>query len=91
MYRAVTWLSNVKVRITKTPDQEELDGVRLDNMRPGAVREVSSSIGSWLITERCAEPEMRRDCRAHEEEFLIGGDSTPDDVSGTPRRRSNDR
>lgn len=50
----------MKVRIRKTPDVDELDGVRLDDMQPGAIREVSSSIGAWLITERCADVEMRR-------------------------------
>ena len=70
MYPAVTQWVIVKVRISKTPDEAELDGVRLDNMRPGSVREVSPSIGSWLIAERYAEPEMRRDCRMHEEDFL---------------------
>ena len=53
---------------------EELDGVRLDGMKPGVVREVSPSIGAWLIAERYAEPEMRRDVRAHEEDFLVERD-----------------
>jgi hypothetical protein len=42
------------------PDKDELDGVRLDNMEPGTVREVSTSIGAWLIAEGFAELEMRR-------------------------------
>lgn len=36
-----------------------MDGVKLDRLSPGAVREVSASIGSWLIAEGYAEPEMR--------------------------------
>ena len=81
----------MKVRIRKTPDVDELDGVRLDDMRPGSVREVSPSIGAWLIAERCAEPEMRRDNRAHEEYFLAVRPSTTGHVSSGPRRRSSER
>ena len=91
VYPAVTQLANVKVRIRKTPEQDELDGVRLDDMKPGTVREVSPSIGSWLIAERYAEPEMRCDIRAHEEDFLIARSTALDRVSRTPRRRSNER
>jgi hypothetical protein len=49
----------VKVRIKVTPSEREMDGVTLGNMAPGSVREVSSSIGSWLIAQGYAEPEMR--------------------------------
>ena len=72
-------------------DAEELDGVRLDDMMPGSVREVSPSIGAWLIAERYAEPEMRQDVRAHEEDFLVTRDTAADRVSRTPRRRSDER
>jgi hypothetical protein len=50
----------VKVRIKKTPREAELDGIRLDTLTCGQVREVSASIGSWLIAQGYAEPEMRR-------------------------------
>ena len=50
----------VKVRITQTPRECELDGVRVDQFERGSVREVSASIGSWLIAEHYAELEMRR-------------------------------
>ena len=50
----------MKVRITNTPREHELDGVEVDKYERGSVREVSPSIGSWLIAERYAEPEMRR-------------------------------
>ena len=80
----------MKVRIRKTPDIEELDGVRLDDMKPGMVREVSPSIGSWLIAERYAEPEMRHDLRMYEDDFLVHRD-TASDRSKSPRRRSNER
>jgi hypothetical protein len=78
----------VKVRIKKRPQEEELDGVRLDSMRPGIVREVSPIIGAWLIAERYAVPEMRRDAKAHEEDFLREPESTV--VNDGPRRRRSD-
>jgi len=81
----------VKVRISKTPDLPELDGVRLDDMTPGSVREVSSSIGAWLIAERYAEPEMRADIHAHEEDFLIARESITEVLSRPARRRSHER
>ena len=90
MSPAVTEWVNVKVRIRKKPDVAVLDGVRLDDMMPGAVREVSSSIAAWLVAKRYAEPEMRRDIRAHEEDFLIERDTADDRVSA-PRRRRQDR
>jgi hypothetical protein len=80
----------VKVRIRKTPNEEELDGVRLDDMKPGSVREVSASIGAWLIAERYAEPEMRVEVRAYEEDFLRERDTADDRVSRSPRRRRYD-
>ena len=81
----------VKVRISKTPAEEELDGVRLDNMRPGTVREVSASIGTWLIAQRYAEPEMRNAC-THEEDFLIKQPATRRDrANDSPHRRSYER
>ena len=57
----------VKVRIKQTPREPELDGIRLDKYVRGDVREVSSSIGSWLIAEGYAEPEMRHISREDEE------------------------
>jgi hypothetical protein len=84
-------LGIVKVRISKTPDEVELDGVRLDNMRPGTVREVSASIGTWLIAQRYAEPEMRSQ-RTHEDDFLIKPPATPRDrANHAPHRRSYER
>jgi hypothetical protein len=78
----------VKVRIKRTPREDELDGVRLDGFQPGTVKEVSASVGSWLIAERYAEPEMRRISED-------GGFSTVQDVRDVandyPRRRSTDR
>ena len=81
----------MKVRIRKTPDVVEVDGVRVDDMKPGSIREVSASIGAWLIAEQFAEPEMRRAPRAYEDDFLVGRETADDRVRTTPRRRSNER
>jgi hypothetical protein len=87
------WRTNwvdVKVRIRKTPEVEEVDGIRVNDMEPGSVREVSSSIAAWLIAERYAVPEMRREFRTHEEDFL-GRETAPDQITRVPRRRRNER
>jgi len=91
VYPAGTKSVIVKVRIKKTPDEEELDGVRLGDMRPGSVREVSPSIGAWLVAERYAEPEMRSDVSPHEDDFLMGREPETDRVNDAPRRRRSDR
>ena len=77
----------MKVRIRKTPREEELDGIRLDSMQPGMVKEVSASVGSWLIAERYAVPEMRR--TPEDDGFSTVKDSR-DSASDYPRRRSTD-
>ena len=77
----------MKVRIRKTPREEELDGIRLDSMQPGMVKEVSASVGSWLIAERYAVPEMRR---IPEEDGFSTVKDSPDSASDCPRRRSTD-
>jgi hypothetical protein len=77
----------VKVRIKKTPREDEVDGVRLDRLEPGTVREVSASVGSWLIAERYAEPEMRRN--SGDEEFSTVRDLR-DSANDGPRRRWTD-
>ena len=50
----------LKVRIIRKPVEREVDGVNLDRLAPGVVRDVSTSIASWLIAEGYAEPEMRK-------------------------------
>ena len=81
----------MKVRICKTPKLDELDGVRLDDMLPGSVHEVSPSIGAWLVVECCAEPEMRRDVRAHQEDFLGEPEGPTEVVTRSFDRRLNER
>ena len=81
---------NVKVRITEKPTERELDGVSLDRLERGSVREVSSSIGSWLITQGYAAPEMRHSSW-EENQDLSGPESIRDRADDrAPRRRSTD-
>jgi hypothetical protein len=80
----------VKVRITQTPREHELDGIRLDRFVAGEVRDVSPSIGSWLIAQGYAEPEMRQDARNVNEEFSTEV-KTPRDLAHDRRGRSSDR
>lgn len=50
----------VRVRIKKRPTEREIDGVSLKDMLPGAVRDVSAELGTWLIVEEYADSEMRQ-------------------------------
>ena len=68
----------MKVRITQTPRETELDGVHLDVLRAGMIRNVSPILASWLITQGYAQPEMRGADR------LSNGD---DDVIGARHDR----
>ena len=78
----------MKVRIRKTPREDELDGIRLDTMLPGMVKEVSASVGSWLIAERYAVPEMRR---SSDDDVFSTVKDERECVNDYPRRRSTDR
>ena len=49
----------MKVRIKETPREQEIDGVRLDRLSKGMVKDVASSLGVWLIAEGYADGEMR--------------------------------
>lgn len=49
----------VKVRITRRPQEREIEGVSLRSFYPGAVREVSPLLGAWLIAAGYADVEMR--------------------------------
>jgi hypothetical protein len=87
----LTLVPNVKVRITETPREMEIDGVRLDGFRPGTVRDVSSLLGAWLVAERYAEPEMRKNVGESAEDFSDVKDfATRARAGDGPRRRSND-
>ena len=78
----------MKVRIRKTPREEEIDGIRLDSMQPGMVKEVSASVGAWLVAERYAEPEMRR--TVEDDDFSAIKDERNSAID-CPHRRSTDR
>jgi hypothetical protein len=76
----------VKVRIRKTPVEPEVDGIKLDRLAPGAVRDMSASLASWLIVEGYAEPEMRR--TAGDFEHREVADVAPEfDMANDRRRR----
>ena len=81
----------MKVRIRQTPLEPELDGVRLDRLRPGNIRDMPPVLAAWLVTERYADVEMRRDARNADDDFSDGKDIQPPfkDPDG-PRRRSDD-
>ena len=79
----------MKVRITETPREHEVDGIHLDGLSRGTVREVSPSIGSWLIIQGYAEPEMRQSSR-EENQDLSGGSRIRDTAHDRPHRRSTD-
>jgi len=81
----------VKVRIRRTPRETELDGVPLDRLQPGAVRDVSAGLGTWLVAERYADVEMRQDVRSDAEDFSDVKDiRTRFKDPSTPRRRQDD-
>ena len=79
----------MKVRITETPREHEVDGVHLDGLSRGTVREVSPSIGSWLILSGYAEPEMRQSSR--EENQDLSGFRRVRDTAPDRHRRSTDK
>jgi len=76
---------HVRVRITRKPLEREVDGVSLDRMVPGSLREVSATMGAWLIAEGYAEPEMRRDAR--DESMDFSGVRIPRQSADHRRRR----
>ena len=81
----------MRVRITRKPLEREIDGVGLDRMTPGGVREVSSTMAAWLIAEGYAAPEMRRDARDESQEFAGAKSPLSHAPDSRRRRRSSDR
>ena len=73
----------MKVRIKREPEEREIDGVSLDGMRPGEVRDVPSVLGSWLITEGYADTEMRQSMSTNE----LDGSFNSARHSSAPRER----
>jgi hypothetical protein len=74
----------VKVRITQKPRERDLDGMRLDALIAGMVREVSPLVGAWLVTQGYAVPEMRR---TREEDLPFSRFTSPRRAGPRPRRR----
>ena len=65
--------------------------MRLDTLRPGAVREMSPVLASWLVAERYADVEMRHDARTHEDDFSDMKDiAVPTMSADAPHRRFTD-
>jgi len=71
----------VRVRIIAKPREHDIEGVSLDTLRPGKVCDVSATVGSWLIVQGYAYPEMRR--TPEENEFT----AVPQPKSILPERR----
>lgn len=64
------------------PKEREIDGVCLQSLYPGAVRDVSYLLGSWLIAEEYAEPEMRASGQTDEPDNYF-----PSDAAAPSRER----
>jgi hypothetical protein len=80
----------VRVRITEKPREKELDGIPLGRFSPGSIREVPAALGSWLIAQGYAEPEMRHPPK---EDLDFSPDVKParSIANDRPHRRSTDR
>jgi hypothetical protein len=78
----------VKVRIKKKPVEREIDGVSLESLLPGAVRDLSPTLGSWLIAEEYADSEMRQSTSTDDE---FGGFFNPHPFSLPRERRAQKR
>jgi hypothetical protein len=78
------------VQIRRKPTEDELDGVRLDRFKAGMIVEVSALLGSWLVANGYAMPEMRQD-ETDDRTMEITFERTPDSAADRPRRRSTDR
>jgi hypothetical protein len=76
----------VRVRIKVTPHEHEIDGVRLESLAPGSVRDVSPNVGSWLMAEGYAELEMRAPNAAREEPKRFGATSIRSDAADRRRK-----
>jgi hypothetical protein len=77
---------NVKVRIVASPQESEVDGVSLDSFTVGTVRDVSTSLGSWLVAQGYAQLEMRSDVV----DQFAAADQSLAFLNLTPDRRRND-
>jgi hypothetical protein len=60
----------MKVRIKSRPLEPEVDGVSLDGFIVGSVRDVSTSLGSWLVAQGYADLEMRSAARLQDDPLV---------------------
>jgi hypothetical protein len=66
-----TSLGTVRIRLNTTPAEKEIEGISLAGWQPGTTREVSATVGSWLIAQGYAQLEMRRGSSADEDRGSI--------------------
>jgi hypothetical protein len=78
----------MRVRIKATPHEHEIDGVKLEFLLPGSVRDVSPNVGAWLMAEGYAELEMRAPDDVREQRTSFGATKTR---SHAPDRRRKSR
>jgi hypothetical protein len=79
----------LRVRVRKTPIEQEIDGVQLDRLTPGRVCDVSPSLGSWLIAEGYAALEMRSSATTDVGDFTASPRESS--ITGVPRQFAADR
>jgi hypothetical protein len=82
MGRCAAEKAGVRVRITARPKEREIDGVSLQSLYPGAIRDVSPLLGSWLIAEEYAEPEMRASSNDEGSDYFSAPRPYPHDRRG---------
>jgi hypothetical protein len=86
-------ISVLRVRIKATPREREIDGVSLSTLVPGVVRDVSATLGLWLIAQGYAVAEMRastRDEMSNSAGTARSSANAPS-TSNDYRRRASDR
>ena len=81
----------LRVRVRKTPSEQEMDGVQLDRFTVGRVCDVSASLGSWLLAQGYANLEMRSSTLTTDEaDFAMLRERGPSSV-GSVRSHAADR
>ena len=60
----------MRVRIKTRPLEPDVDGVSLDSFTVGTVRDVSTSLGSWLVAQGYADLEMRSAARLQDDPLV---------------------
>jgi hypothetical protein len=80
----------VRVRIVSKPQETEIDGVSLASFVPGTVKDLSSTLGLWLIAQGYAVPEMRHPTEEDGPNLSVAN-RRRDSAADHPHRRSSDR